>query len=93
MFLWEIMSACRVDERYRIVVNKKVRRQVNLEAGDVVVLEPVDDHSFRVVVAGLAGETLEDDPAWRALHTPVRAERRIPPEELERIMEEEAWRG
>lgn len=86
------MSTGRVDGRYRIVVDKNIRRQVDVEVGDVVVLEPVDNHSFKVTVVRMTEETLEDDPVWRALHTPVKAKRYIAPEKLEKIMEEEVWR-
>jgi len=86
------MSTCRVDKRYRIVLDKGLRRQVSVEAGDLVVLEPIDRHSFRAVVMRFGEEPLEDDPAWKVLHTPIRPERYIPPKELEEIMEEETWR-
>ena len=86
------MSVCKVDERHRIVVDKRVRKRINIKAGDLVILEPIDDRSFKVTVINLAKENVEDDPAWRAIHTPVKAVRHIPPEKLEEIMEEEAWR-
>nr|MDO8134075.1 hypothetical protein [Candidatus Njordarchaeum guaymaensis] len=82
---------CKVDERHRIVVDKRVRKRTKIKAGDVVILEPIDDRSFKVTVMDLSLENLEDDPAWRALHTPVKAVRYIPPEELEEVMEEEVW--
>jgi len=65
---------------------------MNVKAGDVVILEPIDDRSFRVTVMDFAMEKLEDDPAWKAVHTLVRVKRYISPEKLEEIMEEEAWR-
>lgn len=86
------MSVCKVDERHRIVVDKHVRKRTNIKAGDVVILEPIDDRSFKVTVIDLAIENLEKDPAWRAIHTPIKAVRYIPPEKLEEIMEEEVWR-
>ena len=93
IFLWEIVvSVCRVDERHRIVVDKRIRRQMNIKAGDIVILEPIDDHSFKVMVMDFSMERLEDDPAWKAIHTPIKAESYIPPEKLEKIMEEEVWR-
>ena len=82
----------RIDERYRIVVDKRIRKRVKIKAGAEVLLEPVDDRSFKVTVIDLNIENLEDDSAWKALHIPVKPVRFIPPEELERIMEEEAWR-
>jgi len=36
-------------------------------------------------------EKLEDDQAWKAIRTPVKTERYIPPEKLEELMEEEIW--
>lgn len=86
------MSTCKVDERYRILINKKIRKQVNIEAGDIVILEPINDHSFKVAVIHLDEGTLEDDPAWKVLHTPVKAKEYISPKRLEEIMEEEVWR-
>jgi len=86
------MSTSKVDQRYRIVVDKQIREKTNIKAGDVVVLEPLDDHSFRVTVMDFGVEKLEDDPAWKAIHTPVEAEKYIPPKKLERILEEEVWR-
>jgi len=90
--LWEKMSVCRVDERYRIVVDKRIRKRTKIKAGDAVTLEPIDDRSFKVTVIDLAIENLEDDPAWKAIHTPVKTIRYIAPERLEKIMEEEVWR-
>ena len=85
------MAASRIDERYRIVVDKRIRKRIKIKPGAEVILEPVDDRSFKVTVIDLDVENLEDDPAWKALHTPAKAVRHIPPEELERIMEEETW--
>lgn len=92
VFVGKCMSVCKVDERHRIVVDKRVRKRINIKAGDLVILEPIDDRSFKVTVINLAKENVEDDPAWRAIHTPVKAVRHIPPEKLEEIMEEEVWR-
>jgi len=86
------MSLSKVDQRHRIVVDKQIRMKTNIKAGDVVVLEPLNDHSFKVTVMDFNPEKLEDDPAWRAIRTPVKVERYIPPEKLEKIMEEEVWR-
>jgi len=92
IFVGKILSICKVDEKHRIVVDKRIRRRMNVKAGDVVILEPIDDRSFRVTVMDFAMEKLEDDPAWKAVHTPVRVKRYISPEKLEEIMEEEVWR-
>jgi bifunctional DNA-binding transcriptional regulator/antitoxin component of YhaV-PrlF toxin-antitoxin module len=82
------MSTSRVDQRHRIVVDKRIRTKTNIKAGDVVVLEPLDDHSFKVNVLNFTSEKLEDDPAWQAIHTPIKAKKCIPPEKLEEIMEQ-----
>lgn len=47
---------------------------------------------MRINLMHFGEEPLEDDPAWKVLHTPIKPERYIPPEELEEIMEEETWR-
>lgn len=86
------MSLCKLDERYRIVIDKRIRRKMNIKAGDILILEPIDDHSFKVTVMNFAAERLEDDSAWKVLQTPVRVERYISPERLEEIMEEDVWR-
>jgi len=46
---------------------------------------------MRFYLTHFGEEPLEDDPAWKVLHTPIRPERYIPPEELEEKMEEETW--
>ena len=86
------MSVSRVDQRHRIVVDKRIRRKTNIKAGDIVVLEPLNDRSFKVTAIDFSEEKLEDDPAWKAIHTKVRVKKYIPPEKLEKIMEEEVWR-
>jgi len=86
------MPASRIDERYRIVIDKRIRKTMRIKAGSEVILEPIDDRSFKVTVIDLDVENLEDDPAWKALHTPAKTVRYILPEELDRIMEEETWR-
>ena len=85
------MSVASVDQRHRIVIDKQIRGKTKVKAGDIVVLEPLDDHSFRVTVMDFSTEKLEDDPAWKAIHTPVKVGKHIPPERLEKIMEEEVW--
>jgi len=86
------MSTSIVDQKYRIVIGKQIRRNANIKAGDIVILEPLDDHSFRGLVMNFDLGKLEDDPAWKAVHSPVKAERYVPPEKLEAMMEEEVWR-
>jgi len=86
------MSASRIDDRYRVVVDKRIRKRMKIKAGAEVILEPVDDRSFKVTVIDLDIEKLEDDSAWRALHNPAKMVRYVPPAELDRIVEEEAWR-
>lgn len=85
------MSTSKVDQKYRIVVDKQIRKRANIKAGDIVVIEPLDDHSFKVNILDFTSETLESDPAWQAIHKPAKAKKRIPPEKLEEIMEETAW--
>jgi len=92
VFVGKIMTTSKVDERYRIVVDKQTRKKTNIKAGDTVVLEPLDDRSFKVTVLNFATEDLEDDPAWKAIHTPAKIATYIPPKKLEKIMEEETWR-
>jgi len=86
------MSVTKVDQRHRIVVNKRIRSKTNIKAGDVVVLEPLSDHSFRVTVMSFNSEKLDEDPAWKALHTPVKVKKYVSPKKLEEIMEDEVWR-
>jgi len=86
------MSISKVDQKHRIVVDKQIRRKTNIKAGDVVVLEPLDDYSFKVTVMDFSIEKLEDDPVWKVIHTPIKAEKYIPPKKLEGFMEEEVWR-
>jgi len=81
------MSTSRVDQRYRIVIDKKTRAKSHIKAGDVVVIEPIDDHSFKVNVLDFTSEKLEDDPAWQVIHKPAKIRKYIPPEKLEETME------
>ena len=85
------MSTSKVDQKHRIVVDKRIRAKMNIKAGDIVVLEPLDDHSFKVNKLNFVSETLEDDPAWQAIHTSIKAKKYISPEKLEAIMEETTW--
>jgi len=81
------MSTSRVDQRYRIVIDKKTRAKTHIKAGDVVVIEPIDDHSLKVNVLDFTSEKLEDDPAWQVIHKPAKIRKYIPPEKLEETME------
>ena len=81
------MSTARVDQRHRIVIDKQTRAKTHIKAGDIVVIEPLDDHSFKVNVLDFTSEKLEDDSAWQAIHKPAKLRKYIPPEKLEEIME------
>jgi bifunctional DNA-binding transcriptional regulator/antitoxin component of YhaV-PrlF toxin-antitoxin module len=85
------MSTSRVDQKNRIVIDKKTRAKTHLKAGDVVIIEPIDDHSFKVNVLDFTPETLEQDPAWQMLQKPAQLKKYVPPEKLEEIMEETSW--
>lgn len=85
------MSTTRVDERHRILIDKRTRAKTRVKAGDIVVIEPIDDRSFKVNVLDFTSEKLEDDPAWQAIRKPAKIKKYIPPEQLEAIMEEAAW--
>lgn len=86
------MSVTKVDQRHRIVIDKRIRSKTNIKAGDIVVLEPSGENSFKVTVMNFHAEKLDKDPAWKALHTPVNVEKYISPKKLEEIMEDEVWR-
>ena len=81
------MSTARVDERNRIVIDKRTRAKTRVKAGDIVVIEPIDECSFKVNVLDFASQKLEDDPAWQAIRKPAKIKMYIPPEKLEEIME------
>jgi bifunctional DNA-binding transcriptional regulator/antitoxin component of YhaV-PrlF toxin-antitoxin module len=85
------MSTSKVDQKNRIVIDKKTRLKTHLKAGDIVIIEPIDDHSFKVNVLDFTPETLEDDPAWQMLQKPAKLKKYVPPEKLEEIMEETIW--
>jgi bifunctional DNA-binding transcriptional regulator/antitoxin component of YhaV-PrlF toxin-antitoxin module len=85
------MSTSRVDQRHRIVIDKRTRARTNIKAGDIVLIEPLDNCSFKVNVLNFTSESLEKDPAWQAIHTPAKAKKHVPPEKLEQIMEETTW--
>lgn len=85
------MSTARVDERHRIVIDKRTRAKTHVKAGDIVVIEPIDERSFKVNILDFASEKLEDDPAWQAIRKPTKIKHYIPPEKLEVAMEETFW--
>jgi len=81
------MSTARVDKKYRIVIDKQTRSKTHIKTGDIVIIAPIDDHSFKVDVLDFTSEKLEHDPAWQAIHKPAKLRKYIPPEKLEEIME------
>lgn len=85
------MSTSRVDQRHRIVIDKKIRAKTHIKAGDTVVIEPLNEHSFKVNVLDFTSEKLEDDPLWQTIHKPAKIRKFISPEKLEEIMEETVW--
>jgi len=88
-YVGQNMSTSRVDEKHRIVIGKKIRAKTHIKAGDTVVIESLDNHSFRVKALDFTSQKVEDDPAWKAFHPPAKAKRYIPPEKLEELMEDE----
>ena len=85
------MSTARVDSRHRIVIDKQTRSATKIKAGDTVIIEPLDDHSFKVKLVDFECEKVEDDPGWKAFHPPAKIKKPISPEKLEDLMEETAW--
>jgi AbrB family looped-hinge helix DNA binding protein len=85
------MSISKVDERNRIFIDKKIRKKTHIKAGDVVVLESLDEHSFKVNILDFTSDKLEDEPAWQIIRTPANLKKYIAPEELEKMMEETNW--
>ena len=85
------MATTKVDQKHRIVIDKQTRAKTHIKAGDTVIIEPLDNHSFKVNVLDFTSEKLEDDPAWQMLQKPTKLKKYIPPEELEKIMEESFW--
>lgn len=85
------MSTSRVDQRHRIVIDKQIRAKTRIKAGDIVIIEPLDESSFKVKVMDFESEKVEDDPGWKAFHPPAKIKKHIPPEKLEQLMEETAW--
>jgi bifunctional DNA-binding transcriptional regulator/antitoxin component of YhaV-PrlF toxin-antitoxin module len=85
------MTTTRVDQKHRIVIDKQTRKKTHIKAGDTVIIEPLNNHSFKVNVLDLASEKVEDDPFWKILHKPAKIKHYIPPEKLEEYMEETMW--
>lgn len=85
------MSTARVDSRHRIVIDKQTRSATKIKAGDIVVIEPIDDHSFNVKILDVTSEKIEEDPGWKAFHPPAKIKKYISPEELDKLMEETIW--
>ncbi len=93
---WEInvgknMSTSKVDQKHRILIDKKTRAQTHLKPGTTVIIEPLDDHSFKVNVLDFTNEKLEDDPVWQMLQKPAKLKKYVTPEKLQEIMEETTW--
>jgi AbrB family looped-hinge helix DNA binding protein len=87
------MSSTTVDDKYRIVIEKKLRKKVKIKPGEKVIVEPVDNTTLKVSVLSDAIGNLEEDPAWKALHKFVSTKRKIPPARLHKFMEEMVWRA
>jgi bifunctional DNA-binding transcriptional regulator/antitoxin component of YhaV-PrlF toxin-antitoxin module len=85
------MSTARVDARHRIVIDKQTRSITRIKAGDIVIIEPLDDRSFKVKAVDFKSERIEDDPGWQAFHPPAKSKKHIPPKKLEELMEETTW--
>jgi bifunctional DNA-binding transcriptional regulator/antitoxin component of YhaV-PrlF toxin-antitoxin module len=85
------MSTSKVDQKNRILIDRKTRAKTNLKAGNTVAIEPIDDHSFKVSVLDFTQEKLEDDPAWQMLQKPAILKRYVPPEKLDEIVEKTVW--
>ena len=57
------MATSKVDQKHRIVIDRQTRAKTHIKAGDIVIIEPLDNHSFKVNVLDFTSEKLEDDPA------------------------------
>lgn len=82
------MPTARVDEKHRIVIDKQTRAKTHIKSGDIVIIEPLDDHSFKVQAIEFTSENVEDDPAWKAIHMPIKTNKHISAEKLEKLMDE-----
>ena len=87
------MSSTTIDDKYRIVIEKKLRKKIKIKPGDKVIVEPVDNTTFKVSVLSDERASLEEDPAWKALHKFVSTKKKIAPETLHKFMEEEVWKA
>jgi len=87
------MSSTTIDDKYRIVIEKRIRKKVKIKPGDRVIVEPVDDATLKVSVLSNEKVSLEKDPAWKVLHEFVKARKKISPEKLHEFMEEEVWKA
>lgn len=85
------MATSTVDQKHRIVIDKKTRAKTHLKPGDTVIIQPLDSHSFKVEILDFTSEKVEDDPFWQILQTPAKIKHYIPPEKLEEYMEETMW--
>lgn len=85
------MPTSKVDQKNRILIDKKKRTQTNLKEGEPVIIEPIDDHSFKVNILDFKPETLKEDPLWKILQKPAKAKKYIPPEKLEEFIEQTIW--
>ncbi len=85
------MPVARVDSKHRIVIDKQIRSATKIKAGDTVIIEPLDNHSFKVKVLDFELENAEDDPGWKAFHPAEKAKKHLSPEELDKLMEETTW--
>ena len=85
------MATSTVDQKHRIVIDKQTRAKTHIKAGDTVIIEPIDNHSFKVEILDFTSEKVEDDPAWKALHKPAKIKKYIQPEELNKLMQETMW--
>jgi AbrB family looped-hinge helix DNA binding protein len=85
------MSTTKVDQKHRIVIDKKTRQQTHLKPGDTVIIEPLNNHSFKVNIIDFTNEKIDDDPAWQMLQKPSKLKKYISPEKLQKLMEETTW--
>lgn len=85
------MSSTVVDDKYRIIIERKLRKKIKIKPRDRVIVEPIDETTFKVSVIDSKNANLEEDHAWKVLHEPIKAKRKIPPEKLHTYMEEEIW--
>ena len=90
--MWDVSSTT-IDDKYRIVIEKKLRKKIKIKPGDKVIVEPVDNTTLKVSVLNDESASLEEDPAWKALHKFASAKKKIPPARLHEFMEEEVWRA